>query len=60
MFPFNHSSKDIRYDEGTCPKAQGYLDRLVLLPIHEGLNEGDVEDMARAIAKVERGLRKGG
>lgn len=60
MFPFNYSSRDIRYDEGTCPKAQDYLDHLVILPIHEGLNEEDIEDMARAIVKVERGLRKGG
>ncbi|MCS7192957.1 MAG: hypothetical protein NZ937_08250 [Armatimonadetes bacterium] len=50
--------REIRYDETTCPRAQDYLNRLVILPLHEFLSDEDIEDMAKAIIKVEQGLRK--
>lgn len=55
-FPFDHASREVRYDETTCPRAQDYLNRLIVLPLHEFLSDDDVADMAKAIIKVERGL----
>lgn len=55
-FPFDHAYREVRYDETTCPRAQNYLDRLIILPLHEFLSDDDIADMAKAICKVERGL----
>jgi dTDP-4-amino-4,6-dideoxygalactose transaminase len=57
-FPFDRASRDVQYDEKTCQRAQDYLNRLVVLPLHEFLSDNDIEDMAKAIVKVERGLSK--
>jgi dTDP-4-amino-4,6-dideoxygalactose transaminase len=55
-FPFDRASREVRYDETTCPRAQDYLNRLIILPMHEFLSDEDIADMAKAIIKVERGL----
>ncbi len=55
-FPFDRASREVHYDETTCPRAQDYLNRLVVLPLHEFLSDEDIADMAKAIIKVERGL----
>lgn len=55
-FPFDRASREVRYDEATCPMAQDYLNRLIVLPLHEFLTDEDIADMAKAIVKVERGL----
>ncbi|MFA4030324.1 MAG: hypothetical protein GDYSWBUE_001983 [Candidatus Fervidibacterota bacterium] len=55
-FPFDHAIREVRYDETTCPNAQDYLNRLIVLPLHEFLSDEDISDMAKAIIKVERGL----
>ncbi len=57
-FPFDHNPRTVIYDESTCPLAQDYLDRLVLLPLHEFLSVEDIEDMARAIVKVDKLLKR--
>lgn len=55
-FPFDRASREVRYDEMTCPRAQDYLNRLIVLPLHEFLSDDDIADMAKAILKVERRL----
>jgi dTDP-4-amino-4,6-dideoxygalactose transaminase len=55
-FPFDRASREVRYDETICPRAQDYLNRLIILPMHEFLSDEDIADMAKAIIKVERGL----
>ncbi len=55
-FPFDHAAREVRYDGTTCPCAQDYLNRLIVLPLHEFLSDDDIADMAKAIIKVERGL----
>lgn len=55
-FPFDRAAREVRYDETTCPRAQDYLNRLLVLPLHEFLTDEDISDMAKAIVKVERGL----
>lgn len=55
-FPFDYASREVKYNESTCPKAQDYLNRLVVLPLHEFLSDEDISDIAKAIIKVERGL----
>lgn len=55
-FPFDHASREVRYDETTCLMAQDYLNRLIVLPLHEFLTDEDIADMAKAIVKVDRGL----
>jgi len=44
------------YNETACPRTQDYLNRLIVLPLHEFLSDEDIADMAKAIVKVERGL----
>jgi perosamine synthetase len=53
-FPFDRASREVRYDETTCPRAQDYLNRLIILPMHEFLSDEDIADMAKAIVKVDR------
>ena len=55
-FPFDspYSSRDIRYDATLCPKAMAALDRMVALHFDEAYSDADIDDMARAIAKVAR------
>jgi perosamine synthetase len=45
-----------RYPEGLCPRAEGLLDRLVVLRPHEGFADADVDDMAAAVVKVAEHL----
>jgi dTDP-4-amino-4,6-dideoxygalactose transaminase len=53
-FPFDRASREVRYDETICPRAQDYLNRLIILPMHEFLSDEDIADMAKAIVKVDR------
>ncbi len=55
-FPFDRADREVRYDETTCPRTQDYLNRLVVLPLHEFLSDDDIADMAKAIVKVVQGL----
>ncbi|MCS7223774.1 MAG: DegT/DnrJ/EryC1/StrS family aminotransferase [Armatimonadetes bacterium] len=57
-FPFDHNPRQVVYNESTCPIAQDYLSRLVVLPLHEFLSEEEITDMAQAIIKVDRNLRR--
>jgi perosamine synthetase len=58
-FPFDHADREVSYDETTCPRAQDYLNRLIVLPLHEFFKDEDIADMARAIIKVDRFLPTG-
>jgi dTDP-4-amino-4,6-dideoxygalactose transaminase len=59
-YPFDHPNTrpGITYDETTCPVTQRVLDRMVLTQVSQFIGEDDVRDIAAAIRKVSRLLRK--
>ena len=59
-FPFDHPNArpGIMYDENTCPVTQRVLDRMLLAQVSQFISEDDVRDIAAAIRKVSRLLRK--
>ena len=59
-YPFDHPNTrpGIKYDDTTCPITQRVLDRMVLTQVSQFLGEDDVRDIAAAIRKVSRLLRK--
>jgi len=56
-YPFDMGDREVVYDETTCPRTQGVLDRMVqpMCPT-QFMPEDDVRDIARAIRKVSEGL----
>ncbi|MEA3399895.1 MAG: DegT/DnrJ/EryC1/StrS family aminotransferase, partial [Armatimonadota bacterium] len=54
-YPFDRASREVIYDESTCPRTQRVLDRMVqpLCPT-QFMTEEDIHDTARAIGKVSK------
>jgi dTDP-4-amino-4,6-dideoxygalactose transaminase len=46
--------RDIEYKEGYCPQAEAILKRMILVGWNENYSEGDVADIAEALAKVAK------
>ncbi|MBI3920203.1 MAG: DegT/DnrJ/EryC1/StrS family aminotransferase [Armatimonadetes bacterium] len=56
-FPFDHpNARQVHYTEGICPTTEDVLNRMVNLTMSEFFSTDDIEDMAKAIHKVTRGL----
>jgi len=48
--PFDYPGvRQVRYEEGICPKCEDILNRMVLLPFNEAFSEKDIEDLARGV-----------
>ncbi len=43
---------EMDYREVSCPEADAILDRVIRIPIHQGMDEAYIDGMARAIRKV--------
>ena len=46
----------VDYSREMCPQTVGWLERAVVLPLTQTMTDAHVEDCAKAIAKVARGL----
>ncbi|MGD9494860.1 MAG: DegT/DnrJ/EryC1/StrS family aminotransferase [Armatimonadota bacterium] len=59
-YPFDMASRQIVYDDTTCPRTQELLDRMVqpMCPT-QFMPEEEIHDIARAIRKVSQGLGSG-
>jgi len=59
-FPFDspYTDRKIEYVEGMCPRTDEGLRRMCTVSFNENFTEEDIADVAGAIAKVARGLRK--
>ena len=48
--PFDYPGvRQVRYEEGICPKCEDILNRMVLLPFNEAFSEKDIEDLAKGV-----------
>ncbi|HID11422.1 MAG TPA: DegT/DnrJ/EryC1/StrS family aminotransferase [Candidatus Latescibacteria bacterium] len=48
--PFDYPGvRQVRYEDGLCPKCEDILNRMVLLPFNEAFSEEDIEDLAMGV-----------
>ncbi len=57
-YPWNDPVRpcQVEYSRDMCPRAIAWLDRSVVIPLTQTMTDAHVEDCAKAIAKVARGL----
>ncbi len=60
QWPFKGAGNDVGpYEPGLCPNAERALNQLCnIVRIHEHLSDDDLADVARAIRKVAKGLKR--
>jgi len=56
LHPFYQSR--FGYKEGDYPVAENYYQRAITLPVFPGMNDGDVEDVVKAVKKVTHHYKK--
>ena len=48
--PFDYPSvRQVRYEEGVCPRCEDILNRMVLLPFNEEFSEEDIDDLVEGV-----------
>lgn len=50
--------KQMGYNKGLCPKAEELYEGIITLPLHQGMNDNDVDDVVKAVRKVTAHFRK--
>jgi hypothetical protein len=56
-YPFSLRDQPIEYKRGLCPVAEAELRSIGVMRIYENWTEEDIQDVAKAIHKVAKGLK---
>jgi len=55
--PFDYPGvRQVRYEEGVCPRCEDILNRMVLLPFNEEFSEEDVDDLVEGVRLTAKEL----